>query len=90
MARPPDDVAAYLAAHGRSPHVGSVARVAPSEFVSAPSLRACVVAALRRARGDEGTSSDTVIESVWNELVTQARISGALIGAFVTDEEPTP
>jgi len=84
---PPADAIAYLDAHRRSPHAGSVVRVATAEFLSAPTLRACVVAALRRARGEEGASDETTIETVWNELVSQARISGALIGAFATDEE---
>ena len=87
---PPADAAAYLDAHRRLPGAGSVARVAASEFVSATSLRACVVAVLRRGRGEDEASDDAIIETVWGELVAQARISGALIGAFVTDEEPTP
>lgn len=87
---PPPDVDAYLEAHLRAPHAASVARVAESEFVSAGSLRACVVASLRRGRGQEERTDENTIESVWNELVAQARLSGALIGAFATDEEPTP
>ena len=84
---PPQDAIAYLDAHRRSPRAGSVVRVATAEFLSAPTLRACVVAALRRARGEEGPTDATTIEVVWNELVSHARISGALIGAFATDEE---
>ena len=84
---PPADAIAYLDAHRRSPHAGSVVRAATAEFLSAPTLRACVVAALRRARGEEGASDEMTIETVWNQLVSQARISGALIGAFATDEE---
>ena len=84
---PPDDTAAYLDAHRRTPEAASVARVGKGEYLCAPSLRSCVVAALRRARGEEGTSDDTTIERVWTDLVAQARISGALIGAFATDEE---
>jgi hypothetical protein len=84
---PPQDAIAYLDAHRRSPAAGSVVRVATAEFLSAPTLRACVVAALRRARGEEGPSDETTIEVVWNELVSHARISGALIGAFATDED---
>ena len=68
-------------------NAASVARVGESEYLSAPSLRSCVVAALRRARGEDATSDDPTIERVWTDLVTQARISGALIGAFATDEE---
>ena len=84
---PPDDMVAYLDAHRRTPLAASVARVGESEYLSAPSLRSCVVAALRRARGEDATSDDPTIERVWTDLVAQARISGALIGAFATDEE---
>jgi hypothetical protein len=84
---PPDDTAAYLEAHRRTPQAASVARVREGEYVSAATLRSCVVAALRRARGEDATSDETTIEGVWTELVSQARITGALIGAFATDEE---
>jgi hypothetical protein len=87
---PPADVHAYLEAHRRAPQAASVARVSVDEFVSADSLRACVVASLRRARGEPERADENTIEGVWNELVAQARLSGALIGAFATDEEPTP
>ena len=87
---PPDDVDAYLDAHRRLGHAASVARVGESEYVSAPSLRGCVVAALRRARGEEATHDEAVIERAWLDLVSQARISGALIGAFPTEDEPSP
>ena len=87
---PPPDVRAYLDAHRRSPAAASVARVEATEFVSAGSLRACVVAALRRSRGEDERMDENTIERVWGELVAQARLSGALIGAFATDEEPAP
>jgi hypothetical protein len=83
---PPDDAAAYLDAHRRAPAAGSVARVGTGEYVSAPSLRACVVAAIRRSRGQDERSDELTIEAIWTELVSEARISGALIGAFATDE----
>lgn len=82
----PDDVLGYLAAHRRWRDAASVARIVDGTFISAPTLRACSVAALRRARGEEGTNDERTIERVWEELVAQARISGALIGAFPTDE----
>lgn len=85
---PPADASAYLEAHRRTPSAASVARIRSAEFVSAATLRGCVVAALRRVRGEDETSDATTIESVWNELVAQARISGALIGAFASDEDP--
>ena len=84
---PPDDTAAYLDVHRRTPEAASVARVGEGEYLCAPSLRSCVVAALRWARAEEGMSDDVTIERVWTDLVAQARISGALIGAFATDEE---
>lgn len=84
---PPDDVDAYIGAHRRWDDAASVARVADGTYVSAPALRACVVAALRHVRGEQGTADEATIERVWLELVGQARISGALIGAFPTDEE---
>ena len=82
----PDDIDAYLDAHRRNGHIGSVARVATDEYVTAPSLRACVVAALRRARGEDQTHDEATIERAWLELVQQARIAGALIGAFPEEE----
>ena len=85
---PPDDVAAYLDAHRRWPESGSVARLADGSYVSAASLRACAVAALRRVRGEAATSDQDAIEQAWLDLVAQARISGALIGAFPAEEEP--
>lgn len=84
---PPDGVAAYLAAHRGAPVAGSVARVSDGAYVSAPTLRACVVAALRRARGEDAATDEATIEGAWLELVSQARISGALIGAFPTEDQ---
>ena len=84
---PPDDIASYLAAHRRWSDAGSVARVAEGEYVAAPTLRACTVLVLRRAHGEDPAQDPTTIERVWLDLVSQARVSGALIGAFPTDEE---
>ena len=83
---PPDDAPAYVDAHRRWPHASSVARITDGTYVSAPTLRACVVAALRQVRGETGTDDEATIERVWLELVAQARISGALIGAFPTED----
>jgi hypothetical protein len=85
---PPDDAPAYLDAHRRSPEAASVARVADAEYVSAPSLAECVVAALRRARGEGPMHDPEAIERIWSELVGEARINGALFGAFPTEDEP--
>ncbi len=84
---PPDDIAAYVDAHHCWSEVASVARVTDGTYVSARTLRACVVAALRHVRGEKGADDDATIEQVWLELVSQARISGALIGAFPTEED---
>ncbi|HET7700251.1 MAG TPA: hypothetical protein VFM06_05220 [Candidatus Limnocylindria bacterium] len=84
---PPDDVAAYLDAHRRWPESGSVVRLPDGSYVAAASLRACAVAALRRVRGEEVTSDRDAIEQAWLELVAQARIAGALIGAFPAEDD---
>lgn len=84
---PPDDVAAYVDAHARWPDAASVARAPDGTYVSAPALRACVVAVLRHVRGERGSDDEAAIEHVWLELVAQARISGALIGAFPTEND---
>ena len=86
---PPDDLAVYLDAHRGHSEAASVARVADGEYIAAPTLRACVVAALRHARGEEVTGDEAAIEQAWLDLVSQARISGALIGAFPTEDEPS-
>ena len=86
---PPADAASYLAAHQRWPAAASVARLADGTYVSASSLRGCVVAALRQLRGEDATTDDAIIEHLWLDLVAQARVSGALIGAFPTDD-PAP
>ena len=85
---PPLDVAAYVDAHRRRPGAGSVARVPDGSYVAAPTLRGCAVATLQRARGEETTTDEDAIEHVWLELVAQARVSGALIGAFPTEDPP--
>ncbi len=84
---PPLDVDAYVAAHRRWPDAGSVVRCTDGEYLSAPTLRACAVLVLRRARGEKDSSAEATIEHVWRDLVAQARVSGALIGAFPTDDE---
>ncbi len=88
LGTPPDDAASYLEAHRRWPSASSVARLPDGTYVSAASLRGCVVAALRRARGEVADTDEATIERVWLELVSQARISGALIGAFPTEDQP--
>lgn len=84
---PPEDIDAYVAAHGRWPSAGSVARCTDGEYLAAPTLRACAVEVLRRARGEKTSPDAATIEHAWLDLVAQARVSGALIGAFPTDDE---
>src|SRR5712692_2342646 len=62
---PPEDIEAYLDAHRQLPDAASVARVGAGEYVSATSLRACVVAALRRTRGEGATHDEVAIEQTW-------------------------
>lgn len=82
---PPADVDRYLAAHRAAP-VGSVARAADGTLIAAKDLRACAVATLRRARREDATHDEAVIERTWLDLVADARVTGALIGAFPTDD----
>lgn len=83
---PPSDVALYLARHADG-HVGSVARGADGTLVAGPDLRSCAVATLRRARGEDETDDVDVIERTWLELVADARVTGALVGAFPVGDE---
>jgi ribulose-5-phosphate 4-epimerase/fuculose-1-phosphate aldolase len=83
----PADTGVYLDVHRRSPEIGSVVRMSEDEYVCATTLRGCVVAALRHARGEDASIDEATIEAVWLDLVSQARISGALIGAFPTENE---
>jgi len=82
---PPDDVEEYVAAHHAAHDSESVGRGSDGVIVPAPSLRACAVALLARRRGERGPDP-TALERVWEALVADARIAGALIGAFPTDD----
>jgi hypothetical protein len=85
---PPDDMDEYLAAHHAAPDAESVGRGSDGVIVAAPSLRACATLLLARRRGERGPD-DASLERAWDELVADARIAGALIGAFPT-EDATP
>jgi len=85
---PPDDVNEYVAAHRAAPHAESAGRGPDGVIVAAPSLRACALVLLARRRGEDGPDAAT-LERVWEELVLDARVAGALIGAFPT-EDATP
>ena len=85
---PPDDLQDYVAAHRDAPEAESVGRGSDGIIVAAPSLRACAITLLARHRGERGPLAATA-EHVWHELVGEARIAGALIGAFPA-EDATP
>jgi hypothetical protein len=85
---PPDDVDEYVAAHHAAPSAESVGRGLDGVIVAAPTLRACALTLLTRRRG-ERKHDDVSLEPVWEELVADARVSGALIGAFPT-QDATP
>lgn len=81
----PDDVEDYIAAHRASHDAGSVGRGQGGGIVVAPSLRACAMLLVARRRGERGPDGAS-LEHVWEELVAEARLGGALIGAFPTDD----
>jgi hypothetical protein len=85
---PPDDMDEYVAAHRAAPDAESVGRGSDGVIVAAPSLRTCATLLLARRRGERGPD-DASLERAWDELVADARIAGALIGAFPT-EDATP
>jgi len=85
---PPEDVDEYVAAHRDAPDAESVGRGSDGVIVAAPSLRACTMVLIARRRGERRPDAQS-LERVWQELVADARISGALIGAFPT-EDATP
>ncbi|HEY3127546.1 MAG TPA: hypothetical protein VGK07_10825 [Candidatus Limnocylindria bacterium] len=88
LGMPPDDMDEYVAAHRAAPDAESVGRGSDGVIVAAPSLRACATLLLARRRGERGPD-DASLERAWDELVADARIAGALIGAFPT-EDATP
>ena len=85
---PPDDFDEYIAAHRAATDAESVARGSDGAIVAAPSLRACAMALVAQRRAERGPDIAS-LERVWEELVADARISGALIGAFPA-EDKTP
>ena len=85
---PPDDVDEYVAAHRAAPLAESVGRGTDGVLVAAPSLRECAITLLAQRRGGPATHGPS-LEQVWEELVANARVTGALIGAFPS-EDATP
>lgn len=88
LGEPPHDIDDYVAAHRAAPDADSAGRGHDGVVLTAASLRSCAVALVARRRGERAPDS-TVLERVWEELVADARIAGALIGAFPT-EDATP
>jgi hypothetical protein len=84
----PDDMGEYVAAHRAAPLAESVGRGADGVIVAAPSLRECALILLARRRGGPEKHGPS-LEQVWEELVADARVMGALIGAFPS-EDATP
>ena len=82
---PPEDIDEYVAAHRAASHAESAGRGTDGVIVAAPSLRACALGLLARRRGEDGPDAAT-LERVWEELVSDARVAGALIGAFPTED----
>jgi hypothetical protein len=82
---PPDDVGDYVSALRDAPHADSAGRASDGVIVTATSLRACAAELLARRRGERSPDAAS-LERVWEELVADARIAGALIGAFPTDD----
>ena len=88
LGAPPDDVGEYVAAHRAAPEAESVGRGSDGVIVAASTLRACALTLLARRRGDR-RHDDLSLEQAWEELVADARVAGALIGAFPA-ENTTP
>jgi len=88
LGAPPADVAEYVAAHRAAPEAESVGRGSDGVIVAASTLRACALTLLARRRGDR-RHDDLSLEQAWEELVADARVAGALIGAFPA-ENTTP
>jgi len=88
LGAPPDDVDEYVAAHRAAPEAESVGRGSDGVIVAASTLRACALTLLARRRGDR-RHDDLSLEQVWEQLVADARVAGALIGAFPA-ENTTP
>ena len=84
---PPQDMDEYIGAYRGASDIQSVGRAWDGHIVGAPSLRACAVALITRKR-HERSPDPVTLERLWEDLVAEARVSGALIGAFPTDETP--
>ncbi len=80
---PPADLDLYLARHRDWPAARSVVRLPDGTFLGAPSVPACVVAALRSVQGAralEAAPLGAELALIWEERVALARAGGALFG----------
>lgn len=75
---PPDDIARYLDVYRAHPAVASVIARADGALLSGTGLRACAL----RALADGAPAGEDAVERAWQGLVAEARVAGALIGAF--------
>ena len=83
---PPDDIGAYIAVYRTDAEVQSVARGNDGALLRAASVRACAIGVLSRHRGTPDNDPAT-LERTWLDLVAEAKVAGALIGAFPTGQE---
>ena len=71
----PEDIERYLVAYRRDPKLASAGLV-DDELLTAPSIHACAIAALARARPELGEG-----EGAWERALSEAKLAGALFGA---------
>ncbi len=83
---PPEDIDTYVAIYRTDEEVQSVARANDGALVSAASVRACAIGMLVRHRGTP-VNDPATLERTWLDLVAEAKVAGALIGAFPTGQE---
>lgn len=80
---PPEDIDRYLALYRADPAIASVIARVDGVLVAGPSLRACALLVLAGGAPAAGSAPwDDTREGAWRALVAEARIAGALIGAF--------
>ena len=81
---PPTDLERYLAVYRAHPDVGSVIARADGALESAAALQPCALRLLEERGGVAGGSAG---DERWRALVADARVVGALLGAFPLGEE---
>ena len=86
----PPDIERYLERYRAGPLIASVIATGAG-LIGDTSLRACAVRVLEMsdpAPAGSAPATRDAIEAAWLRLVTEARVSGALIGAFPAGTEP--